>query len=77
VRDSDRVSGPHPFADAAVGAHVDALDPDGRALVDRFSALVLAEHPEATTVFARAGSGARSSCRIATWRRCPTSTCAS
>ena len=43
------MSGPEPFPDAAVRAYVDGLDHDGRALFDRFHALVLAEHPEATT----------------------------
>lgn len=32
-------------------SYVDALAPDGRALFDRFSALVLAEHPGATVTW--------------------------
>lgn len=37
--------------DEDVRSYVDALDPDGRALFDRFSGLVLAEHPDATVVW--------------------------
>ncbi|SDE92701.1 hypothetical protein SAMN05660485_02145 [Blastococcus fimeti] len=45
------MSGPEPRPDEAVRSYVDALAPDGRALFDRFSALVLAEHPEATVTW--------------------------
>ncbi len=37
--------------DDAVQAYLDGRTPSGRALFDRFHALVLAEHPAATTVF--------------------------
>ncbi|MBN1092279.1 DUF1801 domain-containing protein [Blastococcus sp. TML/M2B] len=38
--------------DQAVRDYVDALDPAGRALFDRFAALLRAEHPEATVTWA-------------------------
>lgn len=48
------MSGTERLPDDAVRAYVDALDPDGRALYDRFSALVLAEHPQASVTWAYA-----------------------
>ena len=45
------MSGPEPCPDEAVRNYLDALDADGRALFDRFAALVLAEHPQATVTW--------------------------
>jgi hypothetical protein len=45
------VSGPDPFPDQDVRAYVEALPLAGRALFDRFHALAVAEHPEASVTW--------------------------